>query len=65
MNRCHHCASGVTGCASPTLPDGGCTYLRTDVVLLGILLLGLTGYFFDWLLMRLQRRIAPWAGKDA
>ena len=41
------------------------TYLRTDVVLLGILLLGLTGYFFDWLLVRRQRRIAPWAGKDA
>lgn len=41
------------------------TYLRTDVVLLGILLLGLTGYFFDWLLVRLQHRFAPWAGKDA
>ncbi|MDR3221597.1 MAG: ABC transporter permease [Candidatus Accumulibacter sp.] len=41
------------------------SYLRTDVVLLGILLLGLTGYFFDWLLLRLQRRFAPWAGKDA
>jgi taurine transport system permease protein len=40
-------------------------YLRTDVVLLGILLLGLTGYFFDWILVRLQRRFAPWAGKDA
>ncbi|MDR2112246.1 MAG: ABC transporter permease [Candidatus Accumulibacter sp.] len=41
------------------------TYLRTDIVLLGILLLGLTGYFFDWLLVRLQRRFAPWAGRDA
>lgn len=41
------------------------TYLRTDVVLLGILLLGLTGYLFDWVLTRLQRRFAPWAGKDA
>ena len=41
------------------------TYLRTDVVLLGILLLGLTGYLFDWILLRLQRRLAPWAGKDA
>lgn len=41
------------------------SYLRTDVVLLGILLLGLTGYFFDWFLRRLQRRFAPWAGKDA
>ena len=41
------------------------TYLRTDVVLLGILLLGLTGYFFDWVLLRLQRRFAPWTGRDA
>lgn len=41
------------------------SYLRTDVVLLGIVLLGLTGYFFDWLLVRLQRHFAPWAGRDA
>lgn len=41
------------------------SYLRTDIVLLGIFLLGLTGYFFDWLLVRLQKRHAPWAGKDA
>jgi taurine transport system permease protein len=41
------------------------SYLRTDVVLLGILLLGLTGYFFDWVLVRLQGRFVPWAGKDA
>ncbi|MEI6600893.1 MAG: ABC transporter permease [Comamonadaceae bacterium] len=41
------------------------SYLRTDVVLLGIVLLGLTGYFFDWALVQLQRRFVPWAGKDA
>jgi taurine transport system permease protein len=41
------------------------TYLRTDIVLLGILLLGLTGYFFDWVLLRMQRRFAPWTGRDA
>jgi len=41
------------------------SYLRTDVVLLGIVLLGLTGYFFDWSLVRLQRRFAPWAGMDS
>lgn len=41
------------------------SYLRTDVVLLGIVLLGLAGYFFDWTLVKLQRRFAPWAGKDA
>ena len=41
------------------------SYLRTDVVLLGIVLLGLTGYFFDWSLVRLQSRFAPWAGLDS
>ncbi|WP_200811072.1 ABC transporter permease [Pseudogulbenkiania subflava] len=41
------------------------SYLRTDVVLLGIVLLGLTGYAFDWLLQLLQRRFAPWTGRDA
>lgn len=41
------------------------SYLRTDVVLLGIVLLGLTGYAFDWLLQGLQQRYAPWAGRDA
>lgn len=41
------------------------SYLRTDVVLLGIVLLGLTGYAFDWLLQGLQRRHAPWTGRDA
>lgn len=40
------------------------SYLRTDVVLLGIVLLGLAGYLFDWSLLRLQRRFAPWAGKE-
>jgi len=41
------------------------TYLRTDVVLLGIVLLGLTGYLFDALLLLAQRRLVPWAGRDA
>ena len=40
------------------------SYLRTDVVMLGILLLGLTGYAFDWVLLALQRRWVPWAGRD-
>jgi len=41
------------------------SYLRTDVVLLGIVLLGLAGYFFDWILVQLQRRYAPWAGRES
>ncbi|RMX04889.1 ABC transporter permease subunit [Corticibacter populi] len=41
------------------------TYLRTDVVMVGIFLLGLIGYLFDAALVLLQRRLVPWAGKDA
>ena len=41
------------------------TYLRTDVVMLGILLLGGIGYLFDVALVLLQRAFVPWAGRDA
>ena len=40
-------------------------YLRTDIVILGIVLLGLIGYLLDALLVLAQRRYVPWAGKDA
>lgn len=40
-------------------------YLRTDVVILGIVLLGLIGWGLDWLLVLAQRHFAPWAGRDA
>ncbi|MFT4266320.1 MAG: ABC transporter permease subunit [Xenophilus sp.] len=40
-------------------------YLRTDVVILGIIMLGLIGYLLDALLVLAQRRLVPWAGKDA
>ncbi|TGV06438.1 ABC transporter permease [Alcaligenaceae bacterium 429] len=41
------------------------TYLRTDIVMLGIFLLGLLGYLFDAVLVILQRKLVPWAGKEA
>jgi taurine transport system permease protein len=41
------------------------SFLRTDIVMLGIVLLGTTGYLFDWILVTLQKALAPWAGKDA
>ena len=41
------------------------TYLRTDVVMLGILLLGGIGYLFDYLLVLLQRSFIPWAGRES
>jgi taurine transport system permease protein len=40
------------------------SYLRTDIVLLGILMLGVTGYALDLALLALQRVMAPWAGKE-
>ena len=40
-------------------------YLRTDVVLLGIFLLGSVGYLFDFALVRLQSALVPWAGREA
>lgn len=39
------------------------SYLRTDIVMLGIVLLGGTGYALDLALVRLQRWLAPWAGR--
>jgi taurine transport system permease protein len=39
-------------------------YLRTDVVMIGILLLGITGYLLDLGLVALQRVAVPWIGKD-
>jgi taurine transport system permease protein len=39
------------------------SYLRTDVVMLGILLLGGLGYLLDLLLVLAQRRMVHWSGK--
>ncbi len=39
-------------------------YLRTDVVMLGIILLGATGYLIDLTLVFMQRVSIHWMGKD-
>jgi taurine transport system permease protein len=39
-------------------------YLRTDIVMLGILVLGGIGYLLDLGIVALQRRFVPWTGKD-
>lgn len=39
-------------------------YLRTDVVMLGIILLGITGYFIDLCLVLTQRLAVHWMGRD-
>ncbi len=40
------------------------SYLRTDVVMLGVLLLGVTGFALDLLLVTVQGWVVPWMGKD-
>lgn len=40
------------------------SYLRTDIVLLGILILGVTGYALDLAIVATQRIAVPWMGKE-
>jgi taurine transport system permease protein len=40
------------------------SYMRTDVVMLGIILLGLTGYLLDLCIVVLQKFAVPWAGRE-
>jgi taurine transport system permease protein len=40
------------------------SYMRTDLVILGIILLGLTGYLLDLGLVYLERLMVPWAGRE-
>lgn len=39
-------------------------YLRTDVVMLGIFLLGGIGYLLDAIIVALQNKMVPWGGKE-
>ena len=39
-------------------------YLRTDIVMLGIFLLGSSGYLLDQVIIGLQRWSTPWAGRS-
>jgi taurine transport system permease protein len=39
------------------------SYLRTDVVMLGIVLLGSIGYLLDVVLVKAQKRIVHWTGR--
>lgn len=40
------------------------SYLRTDIVMFGILMLGGIGYLLDLLLLGLQRWLVPWSGRE-
>lgn len=39
-------------------------YLRSDIVFVGIIMMGVTGIFLDWLLRFLETKIVPWKGRD-
>ena len=38
-------------------------YLRTDIVIIGIIVMGVMGYLFDFLLRLLEKKLVPWKGK--
>jgi taurine transport system permease protein len=38
-------------------------FLRTDVVLLGIIIMGVVGYCFDLIMRFLEKKLIPWKGK--
>jgi len=38
-------------------------FLRTDVVILGILAIGCVAYVFELVMRMLERRLVPWKGK--
>jgi taurine transport system permease protein len=40
------------------------SYMRTDLVMLGIILLGVTGYLLDYILVVIERLVVPWAGRE-
>jgi len=39
------------------------SYLRTDVVIVGIIFLGAIGFLLDWLIVKAQQKWVPWTGK--
>ncbi len=38
-------------------------YLRTDIVILGVIVMGIIGYGFDFLMRGLEKKLIPWKGK--
>ena len=39
-------------------------YLRTEIVVVGILIIGLIGFSLDYAFRLLEDRLLPWRGKD-
>jgi taurine transport system permease protein len=38
-------------------------FLRTDVVIMGIIVIGVVAYLFDLLMRYVERLVVPWKGK--
>ncbi|MDJ0668748.1 MAG: ABC transporter permease subunit [Desulfobacterales bacterium] len=38
-------------------------YLRTDIVIMGVIVMGVIGYGFDLIMRLLERKVIPWKGK--
>src|SRR5207253_10875163 len=38
-------------------------FLRTDVVIMGIVVIGAVAYLFDLVMRRIERRVVPWKGQ--
>ena len=38
-------------------------FLRTDIVIMGIVVIGVVAYLFDLLMRWLERRLVPWKGR--
>ena len=40
------------------------SFLRTDIVVMGILIIGAIAWLFDLAMRWVERRIVPWKGRD-
>ena len=38
-------------------------FLRTDVVIMGIVVIGVVAYLFDLMMRRIERALVPWKGQ--
>jgi taurine transport system permease protein len=38
-------------------------YLRTDIVIMGVIVMGIVGYGFDMIMRLLEKKLIPWKGK--
>lgn len=39
-------------------------YLRSDIIFVGIIIMGITGIFLDQIIRLIERKIVPWKGKE-